>query len=165
MADRTPGPGDVPPLTRALHGRRDALGMSRAATARQLGVSRHTVLAWETGFRQLSLPSAYAYAQLLHSQPELRAVVGGTAPIPLGSCAAPGTVGARLWPVVRQFRAGRRAREWTVAHVADRIGVSSPAVVAWERGDRQMSVRYAHAYADLLGCTLGLAPLTTRDAA
>ena len=116
---------------------------------------------WERGDRHPTLLSVYTYAAVLDVQPVLLAGPGGAVPVPLSGCAPvedTAAAGPATLPVVRQLRASRYAREWSSRELAARIGMSGPAVAAWERGDRHMLLPVAHAYAHALGYVLDLAP-------
>lgn len=144
---------------RALRDRRRARGFSLRFVAPRVGVSAAGIGMWERGDRHPSLLSVYAYAAVFGAQPVLRPGRGGAVPVPLAGCAPveeTGAAGSGTLPVVRQLRAGRYAREWSTREVGERIGVSGPAVAAWERGDRHMLLPVARAYAEALGYVLGL---------
>lgn len=49
------------------------------------------------------------------------------------------------------LRQWRRVREITVLEMANRLGVSKPTYIAWERDPSKIRISYAEKIADILG--------------
>ena len=53
-----------------------------------------------------------------------------------------------------QIKALRESRGMTVRGLADKLNVSAPAVVQWEKGRKQPTLTNLLAMADLFGCSI-----------
>lgn len=54
-------------------------------------------------------------------------------------------------PLGKEIQAARREHGWSVAELADRLGVSAGLVHAWEASTRRVTEKHAEALTDVLG--------------
>jgi transcriptional regulator with XRE-family HTH domain len=128
-AARLPAPARaVPAAEHPLRRLRRRTGLSQSVVAERIGVSRHSVSAWERG--QVAPLGAVRRLSSVYGVPVAAvARAAGVAPPPL--------LDPRAWTPGDLPEALRTQRAWsgrTQAELAARVGCSADAVRAWERG-------------------------------
>jgi len=125
-----PAPRPPDPVRRnGLAAMRRRAGLSARAIAELLEVSQSTVFAWERGARRPRWPSLRALAKA-YRQPAAAvfAAAGQAAPQHLRSGPWPDNALPQVLPEMRRWYG------CTQGQLADVLGVSASAVIAWERG-------------------------------
>lgn len=142
--------GEPLPVARALHERRLALDVSRAAAAARMHASPAALRSWELGERGMALEQTYLWAATLGARPAV--VAGERVPVPLAACRE--VEPPQVPPAVTQLRGTRRARELSRPEVAGWVGVAETTVLYWETGERSITLARTHDFANVLGLVL-----------